>query len=153
MKRIQRQRSKGWRMPAGAVYVGRPSPWGNPFPVNGDVAPWLAIALGERGDAAGRRAAAVLAYRAWMREEPLPIPTAAPDDGGGEFEYGDGRVRKVKDIVVGMGLLTLSKSPIRLGSKPDLAPLRGHDLVCWCPLDQPCHADVLLELNAEEPQP
>jgi hypothetical protein len=34
---------------------------------------------------------------------------------------------------------------------PDwLAPLRGHDLACWCPLDQPCHADVLLELaNAE----
>nr|WP_272896981.1 DUF4326 domain-containing protein [Mycolicibacterium tusciae] len=24
--------------------------------------------------------------------------------------------------------------------------LRGHDLVCWCPLDSPCHADVLLEL-------
>jgi len=23
--------------------------------------------------------------------------------------------------------------------------LRGHDLGCWCPLDQPCHADVLLE--------
>lgn len=28
----------------------------------------------------------------------------------------------------------------------DLADLRGHDLACWCPLDQPCHADVLLEL-------
>lgn len=27
-----------------------------------------------------------------------------------------------------------------------LAELRGHDLACWCPLDQPCHADVLLEL-------
>lgn len=26
------------------------------------------------------------------------------------------------------------------------AELRGHDLACWCPLDQPCHADVLLEL-------
>ncbi|MBN7571273.1 DUF4326 domain-containing protein [Mycobacteroides abscessus] len=24
--------------------------------------------------------------------------------------------------------------------------LAGHDLVCWCPLDQPCHADVLLEI-------
>ncbi|EUA64977.1 hypothetical protein I542_5155 [Mycobacteroides abscessus 1948] len=24
--------------------------------------------------------------------------------------------------------------------------LRGHDLACWCPLDQPCHADVLLEI-------
>ncbi len=26
-----------------------------------------------------------------------------------------------------------------------LPALRGHDLACWCPLDQPCHADVLLE--------
>jgi hypothetical protein len=24
--------------------------------------------------------------------------------------------------------------------------LCGKDLACWCPLDQPCHADVLLEL-------
>jgi len=30
-KRIQRKRTKGWRMPEGAVYVGRPSRWGNPF--------------------------------------------------------------------------------------------------------------------------
>lgn len=27
-----------------------------------------------------------------------------------------------------------------------LVELAGHDLCCWCPLDQPCHADVLLEL-------
>ena len=25
-----------------------------------------------------------------------------------------------------------------------LGELRGRDLACWCPLDQPCHADVLL---------
>lgn len=24
--------------------------------------------------------------------------------------------------------------------------LMGHDLACWCALDKPCHADVLLEL-------
>lgn len=30
-KRIKRERSKGWKMPAGAVYVGRPSDFGNPF--------------------------------------------------------------------------------------------------------------------------
>ena len=24
--------------------------------------------------------------------------------------------------------------------------LGGRDLACWCPLDQPCHADVLLEV-------
>ncbi len=29
-------------------------------------------------------------------------------------------------------------------------PLRGKNLACWCPLDQPCHADVLLEIaNAQ----
>jgi len=27
-----------------------------------------------------------------------------------------------------------------------LAPLRGKNLACWCALDQPCHADVLLEI-------
>lgn len=30
-QRIQRRRVKGWRMPAGAVYVGRGSRFGNPF--------------------------------------------------------------------------------------------------------------------------
>lgn len=27
-----------------------------------------------------------------------------------------------------------------------LEELRGKDLCCWCPLGQPCHADVLLVL-------
>lgn len=27
-----------------------------------------------------------------------------------------------------------------------IADLRGRDLACFCPLDQPCHAAVLLEL-------
>ena len=26
------------------------------------------------------------------------------------------------------------------------AELTGRDLCCWCRLDQPCHADVLLEI-------
>lgn len=30
--------------------------------------------------------------------------------------------------------------------------LRGKNLACWCPLDQPCHADVLLEI-ANRPLP
>jgi uncharacterized protein DUF4326 len=32
-QRIQRKRTKGWRMPPNALYVGRPTLWGNPFPV------------------------------------------------------------------------------------------------------------------------
>jgi hypothetical protein len=36
-----------------------------------------------------------------------------------------------------------SNYPMLFALRRDLA---GHDLACWCPLDQPCHADVLLEL-------
>ena len=31
--------------------------------------------------------------------------------------------------------------------------LGGHDLACWCPLDQPCHADVLLEIANSPMEP
>lgn len=30
-ERIQRSRARGWRIPATATYVGRPSKWGNPW--------------------------------------------------------------------------------------------------------------------------
>lgn len=34
----------------------------------------------------------------------------------------------------------------------DIGQLRGKNLACWCRLDQPCHADVLLELaNPAQP--
>lgn len=32
-ERIQRKRTKGWRLPPGAVYVGRPTRYGNPFTI------------------------------------------------------------------------------------------------------------------------
>jgi len=32
--RIQRKRTKGWKMPRNTVYVGRGSKWGNPFVVS-----------------------------------------------------------------------------------------------------------------------
>lgn len=32
-QRIRLRRTRGWRKPAGAVVVARPSRWGNPFPV------------------------------------------------------------------------------------------------------------------------
>lgn len=47
--------------------------------------------------------------------------------------------RNVTEVYLADGLLYLGR-------------LRGKDLACWCPLDQPCHADVLLELaNATDP--
>lgn len=32
--RVRRSRAKGWRLPAGAFYIGRPGPCGNPFLVD-----------------------------------------------------------------------------------------------------------------------
>ena len=28
----------------------------------------------------------------------------------------------------------------------EIKQMKGKNLACWCPLDQPCHADVLLEI-------
>ena len=97
-KRIQRKRTKGWRMPEGAVYVGRPSRWGNP---------WRA------GD-----------FRF------LTGPKA-------------GRLMDVADAVQAFRN-TIDRDP---GARAlAVTELAGRDLACWCPLDQPCHADVLLEI-------
>ena len=43
-------------------------------------------------------------------------------------------------------------APEQAGLRAEIrAKLRGKNLACWCPLDQPCHADVLLELaNADQ---
>lgn len=152
MKRIQRQRTKGWRMPPGAIYVGRPTKWGNPWPVGGDMQPWLALSLGQRGDEAGRRASVVIAYRwwltGWLEGEPFPVPTATP--GPGDIEYTDGSTRHIADLPVGMAVMMLGRKVIHLPERPAIEPLRGYDLVCWCPLADangnpvPCHADVLL---------
>lgn len=83
-KRIQRKRTKGWRMPANTVYVGRGSRYGNPYRVGTALIP--------------DRRAAVEAF-----EANLPLS--------------------------------------RLWGE-----LRGKNLACWCPANEPCHADVLLRI-------
>lgn len=146
-ERIQRQRTKGWRMPPSAIYVGRPSPWGNPFPWSDDRAPWMALAIGERADASGRRAAAVKLHRWWITgADPKDFPIDLEERGGPAIEYSDGTVRSFGSIASGLGAFMWLREPLEVPRQPDLAPLRGHDLTCWCPLDQPCHADALLEL-------
>lgn len=46
---------------------------------------------------------------------------------------------------------------LRAGCYPDHATMRrelaGKNLACWCPLDKPCHADVLLELANRDHAP
>lgn len=39
-KRIQRKRTKGWRMPKNTIYVGRPGYFGNPFRIGQTISGW-----------------------------------------------------------------------------------------------------------------
>lgn len=89
-RRIKLSRARGWRKPAGAVVVARPSRWGNPFVISAE-----------------RPAAAVVA----------------------EYE------RAILDRDAGVPSVEAIRSA-----------LRGKDLGCWCALDAPCHADVLLRI-------
>lgn len=97
-QRIQRKRTKGWKMPPNAVYVGRPTKWGNPWKVGQQIGSAQIVRV------YATASDCVALYRAYVTD----IDSTEPQQ--------------------------------------DLTELRGKNLACWCPLDQPCHADVLLEL-------
>lgn len=75
-RRIQRRRTKGWRAPAGAVYVGRGTRWGNPYAV-AQCGPTHAVIdtrtdgviFGSASQHEARRVA-VDWYRAWAASQP-----------------------------------------------------------------------------------
>ena len=117
--RIQRSRKKGWRMPEGAVYVGRPSRWGN----------WFRV-----GDTY-----MILPGLGW------PIPTWRTPGPVGDTQA---RVERCPDALTAIEWYRawIMQPGVGMPRLTNPADLRGKDLVCWCPLDQPCHADVLLEL-------
>lgn len=51
-----------------------------------------------------------------------------------------------EDAVECFHLMMLERPDWIEAAKRDLA---GKDLACWCPLDRPCHADILLKLANE----
>ena len=72
-----------------------------------------------------------------------------------ELDYGDGRGAAVdafrgwlrgQDWGMPKGQTRESMAARRQAILDNLPALRGHNLACWCPLDAPCHADVLLEM-------
>ena len=117
-ERIQRRRTKGWRMPPHTVVVDRSSGFGNPFPVSKGtqthmgktsdvwvVGTWEGPAMWFKDTKPEATALAVKAFQKWI-EHPAQARLAAS-------------ARKM---------------------------LRGKNLACWCALGQPCHADVLLKI-------
>jgi hypothetical protein len=104
MKRIQRKRTKGWKMPDNCKYVGRPTKWGNPFRVN---------ELG--ADEAVKR------YRECILNPAICYTYIDEIEATIQYE----RFKWMAE---------------------NLNQLRGYDLACFCPLDSPCHVDVLIDL-------
>lgn len=119
MKRIQRKRTKGWKMPENTIYVGRPTKWGNPLKLVGDMIyinaswrrkildPWVYFKQGTIEDV-------VKYYDLLLNGEWL----------------GDNEDMRYWNI-------ELHKLPIN--------ELKGKDLACFCSLSCACHADVLLK--------
>lgn len=115
-ERVQRRRTKGWRMPANTVYVGRPTHWGNHWVVVRKHGMW----------------GTVLEF----------------DQSPDHFFPAATKEEAQQDAV------DAYRNNLAIGYKGGAARIRrelaGKNLACWCPLDQACHADVLLELANKE---
>lgn len=121
-QRVQLKRTKGWRMPENTLKVTRPGRWGNPFQV----------------ELVGRDLAVEM-FRDLMSGffDPFKLKHLT-----------DEQFKQVYDAKTAFEKRLNWGNEIRSGARHEL---RGKNLACFCKLDQPCHADVLLEL-ANPPQ-
>ena len=84
----------------------------------------------------------------WRKDHPDAVIVARPSKWGNPYRVGEkyftrnGGWAKVRDLAHAVELFRNSRETRRM----DMAELRNKDLACWCPLDAPCHADVLLEI-------
>ena len=144
-QRIQMSRQRPWRAEnPDAVIVARPSRYGNPFVIGGP-------------SGLAREPAVHYPGKPWEYEGRI-----SADGMRHDFHHPGGLVTVVhvramtraEVVECYRALVTGGGWPIHWGPSGDRYPtpekiraeLAGKDLACWCPLDQPCHADVLLEL-------
>lgn len=121
-ERIQLSRKKGWRKPENTVVVARPSKWGNPYRISEE-----SVDNAQAFVVRGSHVMGVFDTINDARREAVDL-----------FELNIGP----------MGAWEYDRDTlVRL-----IDELRGKNLACWCPLDQPCHADVLLDIaNRDQP--
>lgn len=138
--RLQLSRAKGYRLQASsqalnglaAMLVARPSSWGNAYPV-AKMTTAIATAW-DWGDLGGQRGDA--RWNAFFRDRDTDARVRQAFEEAGQlmavhaFEIEMDRFARVDPQ----------------GFEAWLAPLRGHNLACWCKPGTPCHADVLLRL-------
>lgn len=118
MKRVQRKRTKGFKLPPNTKCVNRGTKWGNPIKLIGDqlyidagyrrtiLDKWVWLWVGDIDDVV------------WLYRKLL---------NGDKFQN--------KDLQYWSDKL----------SKLDLNELKDKNLACFCSIFSPCHADVLIE--------
>ena len=125
-RRVQMTRQRPWRHEhPDAVIVARPSKWGNPFrPVRCDRR-LHSDSLDE------------FAHPHWHILSDVEVTSARWATRGEAMPWAVKLFRLRSSELARVAPYWLED--VR-------ADLAGRDLACWCPLDQPCHADVLLDL-------
>ena len=113
-------------MPENTVYVGRGTKWGNPWKVGHR----FSLTSGDPAK--------------------LDATLRAPIE-----EYMGGTIDPETAVELYRLILPWRTAPCsdairHLPMLAQVTELAGKNLACWCPLDQPCHADVLLELANTE---
>lgn len=119
--RVQLSRKKGWRMPENTVKVTRPGIFGNPF----------------YGGPDGRDTGIeVYLFRRWIFKA-LGLTLLEKHERGEFADFMESHATPADRTAL------KARAERMLTALP---MIRGKNLACFCRLDQPCHADVLLEL-------
>ena len=112
--RVQRKRTKGYKMPPNTKSVTRPGKFGNPYKIG--------------------------MHNVWDIKD-LKTGKSLKNyliEKNGENKYHD-----VEDVLLAYRQkISASQAMQRLIKHY----LKGKNLACFCPLDKPCHADILLEV-------
>lgn len=125
-QRIQLSRRKGWRMPENTVSVARPTKYGNPFRI-------LRVECG-------------LDHMCWAVSGEVPAMHGVMLNV--TLDHFDTKERAALAAVALFREHCFTHPGVRDVVR---ATLMGKQLACWCPLDEPCHADVLLEIANTRP--
>lgn len=89
-------------------------------------------------------------HRPWRCDHPDAVIVARPSRWGNPYVVGmthRGQPIETRQDAVDLFANMLACADRSFPSNEEIAAqLRGKDLACWCPPDQPCHADELLRV-------
>ena len=126
--RIQRKRTRGWKMPEGAVSVTRPGKWGNPFCIGG----WFKMGTGGNG----------FCYLQCLLTEYPTQDFTKIEDAAMAVEW----FRRYKELYPPKDIEELRGKDLACFCHLCDAHKDGKPMSVECPDCAPCHVDVLLPI-------